>query len=910
MNAVEIEGAVSDLALQEFDADEFPFAFLLAFGNKPPTVKRLKSGSTNKSDVGGVLQRNNIHMKVCAPGEVTATLRELRDSPATTKGKAKFIFATDGEDFEAEDLNSGETLAHPLKSLGEHFGFFLPLAGITTVRAIKDNPIDIKATARLNKLYVELLKTNPDWDSDARRHDLNQFMARLIFCFFAEDTGIFLGENLFTKTVEQMSQKDNAHELISELFRAMDIPTRERADKNLRSWADQFPYVNGGLFAGSSEVPVFSSMARSYLLHAGSLDWQAINPDIFGSMIQAVAEDEERGELGMHYTSVPNILKVLNPLFLDDLREQLEAAGDSPIKLLNLRKRLARIRVFDPACGSGNFLVIAYKEMRAIEAEILRRRANDKDDPSSVIPLANFFGIEIKDFACEIARLSLLIAEYQSDVSIMGQERAGEIVLPLRETGHIVCGNALRLDWLAVCPPTKQASVVETDPAGPTGRLVLEPSGGGDWETYICGNPPYVGDKKQTVEQKDDVRAIFEQLTPRWKSFDYVNGFIYLGAKYVARVGSVGCAFVTTNSVSQGVQVGQFWPLALENAEIGFARQSFKWSNLAARNAGVTCIIVGLRSISNNSSRKLFEGDVARSVERISPYLTSGGAVLVQERAAPASELQPMLLGNFAKDGGNLFLSQAELSLIPEDARSYVRPIFGAQEFIKGKARYCFWVPESESIVASQIPALAERFSKVRNFRASSKKSATVRWADKPFRFVEIRSPVYEEVILIPRVSSETREFLPTGLLPRGAIVTEAFGLYDAPLWNMAVIASRIHLVWIATVCGKLKTDFRYSNTLGWNTFPLPDLTEKNKADLTCCAEDILLAREQYFPATIANMYDPKRMDEEFPLVREAHERNDETLERIYIGRHFKNDTERLEKLFDMYSKMSTEKSN
>ena len=438
MNAVEIEDAISALAAQPFDAAEFPFAFLAAFGNKTTTIERLRKGNTNRSDVaGGVLQRNNIHIAICEPGAVTATLKALRISSETTRAKAKFILATDGQTLEAEDLASGETLASDYPDFAKHFGFFLPLAGISTVKEIKENPIDIKATGRLNKLYVELLKENPDWAGADRRHDMNHFMARLIFCYFAEDTNIFNGAGLFTQTIDRMSERDgsNVHEVMGTIFRAMDVKLADRAKAGLPVWAAQFPYVNGSLFAGSTEVPRFTRLTRSYLVHAGELDWKTINPDIFGSMIQAVADDEERGALGMHYTSVPNILKVLNPLFLDDLNAQLEAAGDNAIKLLNLRKRMARIRIFDPACGSGNFLVIAYKRMRAIEAEINQRRgeANRKSD----IPLTNFRGIELRDFAAEIARLALVIAEYQCDVLHRGQQEALKDVLPLKKDNWI-----------------------------------------------------------------------------------------------------------------------------------------------------------------------------------------------------------------------------------------------------------------------------------------------------------------------------------------------------------------------------------------------------------------------------------------------------------------------------------------
>jgi hypothetical protein len=453
VNAVEIEEAISELALQPFDAESFPYEFLVAMGNKPTTIKRLKTGSTNKSDIGGVLQTNNIHISIAEAGKVTETLSTLKASPATSRAKAKYILATDGFDFEAEQLQTGETVACQYENFPDHFGFFLPLAGITTVKEIRENAFDIKATSRLNKLYVELLKDNPEWTKDERREDMNHFMARLIFCFFAEDTNIFNATDLFTKTIEQMSERDasNTHEVIAEVFRAMNTKTTDRDSANIARWAGSFPYVNGGLFGGNEDVPRFSKIARSYLLHVGNLDWTKINPDIFGSMIQAVADEEERGELGMHYTSVPNILKVLNPLFLDELREQLEQAGSNPRKLLNLRKRIARIRVFDPACGSGNFLVIAYKQLREIEYEINHRR--EEVSSKTVIPLTNFRGIELRHFSAEIARLALIIAEYQCDVEYLGQQQALQEFLPLQADNWITCGNALRLDWLSICPP-------------------------------------------------------------------------------------------------------------------------------------------------------------------------------------------------------------------------------------------------------------------------------------------------------------------------------------------------------------------------------------------------------------------------------------------------------------------------
>ncbi len=913
MNAVEIEQAISDLALEPFDAAEFAFTFLAAFGNKDTTLKRLRTGNNNASDVpGGVLLRNNIHMAVCESGAVGETLKSLRASPATTKAKAKFILATDGETLEAEELIGGETINCAYTDFPDHFGFFLPLAGISTIKEIKDNPIDVRATGRLNKLYVELLNENPDWAQEERRADMNHFMARLVFCFFAEDTDIFNGEGLFTKTVEQMSERDgsNTGEVLEAIFRAMNIKVGDRAhaQPRLPNWANGFPYVNGGLFSGSTEVPRFTRMARTYLLHAGSLKWREINPDIFGSMIQAVADDEERGALGMHYTSVPNILKVLNPLFLDDLRMQLETAGDNKAKLLNLRKRMARIRVFDPACGSGNFLVIAYKQMREIEGEINRRRG--EEHLGSEIPLTNFRGIELRNFPAEIARLALIIAEFQCDVLYRGQKDALAEFLPLDAQNWIVCGNSLRLDWLSICPPTGTGVKVVGDdlfntPLDQT-EIDFENEGG---ETYICGNPPYLGSTWQTDQQKADLGAVFATRTKNWKSLDYVSGWFMKAADYGTKTNATS-AFVSTNSICQGQQVPFLWPLIFGTKhEISFAHTSFKWSNLASNKAGVTVVIVGL-SCQPGAVRRLFYIDadgqsVSKSAPNINAYLISAPNIIVDKAMKPLTEVSVMDFGNKADDGGHLTLlphEVDEMKLAASSRDKFIKQFYGSKEFINGETRYCIWIRDADLAEAISEPSLANKIELVRKARLSSKDAYAQSLAARSHQFKTPRI-ASNCVIVTPRVSSEERPYLPVGLMSNGGVIGDRnFALYDAPIWNLALIASRLHWVWIGTVCVRLEMRFSYSNTLGWNTFPLPLLTEQNKADLTDCAENILLAREAHFPATIADLYDPETMPEN---LRHAHERNDEVLERIYIGRRFKNDTERLEKLFELYTKMT-----
>jgi len=903
MNAVEIEQAVSDLAEAHFAAAEFPFAFLRAFGNKETTIKRLRSGESNKSDLGGVLQTNNIHLAVASAGDVTKVLMALKTSPATTRAKAKFVVSTDGDTLEAEDLISGETIACDYVDFPNHFGFFLPLAGITTVKQIRESSFDIRATSRLNRLYVELLKDNPDWATPAKSGDMNHFMARLIFCFFAEDTDIFGGQANFTKTIERMSERDssNTHEVMSEIFRSMDTKIALRGSAGIPRWADAFPYVNGGLFAGGTDVPRFSRIARTYLLHIGSLDWTKINPDIFGSMIQAVADDEERGALGMHYTSVPNILKVLNPLFLDDIRMQLEAAGENQVKLLNLRKRLSKIRVFDPACGSGNFLVISYKEMRAIEAEINRRRGDL--DQKTHIQLTNFRGIELRNFPAEIARLALIIAEYQCDVLYRGQQEALQEFLPLDHENWIVCGNALRLDWLSVCPPTGTVVKIRPTDLLNTGTVLnetaFENEGG---EVYICGNPPYIGGKKLDNEQKKDMEICG---LGKLMQLDYVCSWLSKFAEYHKSHPECSAAFVCTSSIFQGEQVGLLWPLMhAQNIEIRFGHTSFKWQNNAQNNAGVTCCIVGVGTTSG-ATKTIYSDGSLKKVSNINPYLIEGKDIYVVSSSAPINGLPVMCMGSNPVDGTYLILENKERVKLLKDspeASKYIRRYLGGADIIKDTLRYCLWIKDADADHAKSVPFIAERIEACRSYRRTGGRDAQ-KTADTPHRFC-YRTHQDANFLAIPKTSSSAREYVPVGIFKSGPVVNvDAFAIYDADLHVLSLLSSKMHNVWLSTTSGRLGDGYRYSVKLSYNNLPVPPLTENNKRDLAKCAENILLARESHFPKNVAELYDAGEMPDD---LRAAHDRNDEVLERIYIGRRFRNDTERLEKLFDLYTKMTS----
>jgi hypothetical protein len=566
--------------------------------------------------------------------------------------------------------------------------------------------------------------------------------------------------------------------------------------------------------------------------------------------------------------------------------------------------------VFDPACGSGNFLVIAYKQMREIEAVINKRRG--ELHLNSEIPLTNFRGIELRSFSAEVARLALIIAEYQCDVLYRGQKEALDEFLPLDSQNWITCGNALRIDWLSICPPTGAGVKLLGDDLFNTpldqAEIDFENEGG---ETYICGNPPYLGSTWQSAEQKSDIRYVVNNRSSSTGFLDYVAGWFVKAADFISKADGTA-AFVSTNSICQGQSVPILWPIVFNTkCDILFAYTSFKWANLASNNAGVTVVVVGIGKNSGKATclYEHHEGDkvVLRQGSSITPYLTLGANIIVSKQNVPLSNLGLMEFGNKPSDGGNLLLSRDELEALEISAvqrTRFIRRIFGSQDFINGGTRFCLWIEDKHLKEAYEIPSFRKRIVAVEKLRLSSQdKGARTILAKRPHQLKLMRIG-YKQTIVIPSVSSERRPYLPAGIIDKNSTITNAaFALYDAPLWNMALIASKLHLVWIATVCGKLKTDFRYSNTLGWNTFPVPKLTEKNKQDLTRCAEDILLAREAHFPATIADLYDPDNMPEN---LRHAHERNDEVLERIYIGRRFKNDTERLEKLFELYTKMTT----
>ncbi|WP_179205084.1 class I SAM-dependent DNA methyltransferase [Brevundimonas diminuta] len=884
MNPTEIADALDALAQQPFAPETFGLSFAEATDNPQATLAKLRNGSTGKSDVpGGMLLSRKFHYAPAEAGQVEAVLTQLRASKKNKTGKPAILLATDGQTIAAEHPKSGAPLHCAFSELGAKFSFFLPAAGKERYQAAEENPVDVRATGKLARLYDALLKANPDWRAEERRHDMNLFMTRLIFCLFAEDVGVF-PESQFSSVLFDYSgdRGEHARETLIHAFTAMNLPEGERS--GLPVWAGALKYVNGGLFAGAIDAPVFDVISFRYLRDASGMDWKLINPDIFGSMIQSIADEKARSELGMHYTSVPNIMKVLGPLFLDDLDAEIDKAWDKPAALRAQLARLSKIRVFDPACGSGNFLVVAYRQMRERELRLMKRLG--ELDPVtttmqmfSSVGLDQFYGVEINDFAAETAKLALFIAEYQANARLADVFGRMPALLPLRDGGNIVCDNSLRLNWEEICPPPE-----------------------GEEEVYIAGNPPFLGDNSRSDEQNADMDFVLSGHLEAYRRVDFVACWMFKAANYI-RGRNARSALVSTNSICQGQAVGALWPAILrDGVEIGFAHTSFKWRNNASANAAVICVVVGLRNESR-ASKLLFAGDLSATAGNINAYLLDGPSLFVDAEARSIFGLPYMEYGNKPTDGGHLILSPEErdelIALYP-DASKFIKRFMGSEEAVKGKVRFCLWVTDGDAEEAAVIPPIKSRFEAVAAFRAASTAAQTRPWAAYPHKFRQAQNWARDHAILIPRVSSERRPYLPVVRVGADVISSDLNqAIYDGPDWCIALIAARLHLVWIGTVCGKLKSDFRYSNTLGWNTFPVPKFTQEQLDQLSASARRILRTRYEHHPATIAQLYDPDKMPDD---LRQAHKDNDDLLESMYIGRPFRNDTERLETLFKLYA--------
>ena len=905
----EIEERLKTFKDNATSADEIGFGLLYAFGKGERDIERYKEGKGILKNFDGLLIKGLFCYKSVPELHLQETLEQLKNDTQVLKALPKIIAVSDGKTLLAYDLREKDTYENKVERLYCDFAFFYPLMDVERVHYIEENPADVKAAEKLAKLHDELRAYN-EFNSEADLHDLNIFITRLLFCFFAEDTGIF-EENLFSASIRQFTKPDGSDlsEYLDAAFNVMDCSLR---NSETLSIIKQFPYVNGGLFAKHIQIPKMGAKARKIIIECGELDWKDINPDIFGSMIQAVVNPEVRANQGMHYTSVPNIMNVINPLFLDELREeykkldeqqkQLQSELDlgalnhkdyykacAPIekRCKQLLLRISKMKFFDPACGSGNFLIITYKSLRLLEMDVLNimRKCKQAQElnfiDSSCITLNQFYGIELLDFPHEVAMLSLWLAEHQMNRKFHDNFGVNTRALPLHNITQIVCGNACRIDWNTVCPHTAEE------------------------EVFVFGNPPYLGSKLQSKEQKEDISFVFHGIKNS-KILDYIANWFYLGSQYI-KDSKAKFAFVSTNSICQGEQVAVLWTQILkETEEILFAHTSFKWSNNAKNNAGVTVVIIGVGN-KTTQSKFLFNEKQKISAENISPYLSVGSRSIVQKQIQSPKGLPKMSFGCMPYDKGYLLLNNVEyedlIKQYPDDSK-FIRRIYGLEEYINDIRRFCFWIEDNELEEALKNPVISNRIEKTRDYRLQSVDESGRKLALRPYQFRE--HPVLNQCIIIPRVSSERREYIPMGLLDAGTVISDsAFAVYDAPIWLFGILTSKMHMTWVKTVGGRLETRYRYSAQLCYNTFPFPTIREEKKKQIEEAAENILVTRAFYPEKTLAELYDPYKMPED---LREAHATLDDIVDSCYPGYPFANDEARLECLFKLYEKITKKK--
>jgi len=885
MNSNNIENNVKAI-VDNLNQETFIYELLLAYGISKTSIVRLKKGDFNLSKIEGeVLYKNKIFFKTSNADRLLIEVEDAATDARILKQNPRLIIVTDFNTIAAKDLKTKLNADFPIADLPKYKDFFYPISGGEIYKSSNDNKADRDAAYKLAQLYDNLVTENIDIYREGS-HNLNVFLSRLLFCFFAEDTGIFEKESVFTETLSNNTAQNGAdvHEFLNQLFHKLNTK-----DGDFPKYLEQFPYVNGGLFRDDIQSPKFSAKSRSILVECGDLDWSEINPDIFGSMIQAVADPDERSDLGMHYTSVPNIKKLIEPLFLDELYDSFQKFNDSSNNLKKLANRIAKIKFFDPACGSGNFLIITYKEIRLLEIKIIQRLIDLEKGKGintlyfTSIRLSQFYGIEIKDFAHEMAILSLWLAEHQmnrvfeNELEGYGQSKP---ILPLKEAGKIVCDNAVIAKWEDVC----QRDLND--------------------EVYILGNPPYLGARIQNASQKNDMDFVFGHLK-KYRDLDYISCWFYKAKDFINGYLNSKVAFVSTNSICQGQQVSLLWPSVLSDGlEIDFAHLSFKWTNNAKSNAGVTVIIVGLRNKVANK-KFLFINNFKRAVININAYLIDYSDVYVYESNVSISKFPKMNFGNMPNDGGGLIITEKERDELVNrnyNAEKFTKVLLGSYEFINRQKRYCLWIENEDLEVAKKDSFINNRILISKEHRLNSKDKGTNKLALRAHQFRDRNIPK-ESQLIIPRHSSESRDYIPIDFLDANTIIADsAMAVYDADSWLFGVLHSKMHMAWVRAIGGKIKTDYRYSAKLCYNTFPFPQINLRQKQIIDQYVYQILDERAKYPEKTMAWMYNSDTM----PLgLKKAHEELDQAVERIYRLNPFQNDVERLEYLFKLYEEMT-----
>jgi hypothetical protein len=923
INFLSVQQNVSEIANRQTYTMDVLYELMAAYGRAAASITKLRSGNLNLSEdkKTTVLQRGVVYFKVVTNfGSLPAEIEKLEQDPLTQRYNPRFLIATDLKTFAAKDTKKGNTLEIAWQNIDRNVDFFYGWTGDEVADEKTEAVADRRAADKMKDLYQELEKVNLDKFKNKSidfRHHLNVFFTRLLFCFFAEDTRVFSKEDtyIFTDSIKNFTQPDGSDldQFLGTLFESLD----EEDKSKYTSPFSKFPYVNGKIFSKNFgiEIPKFNAQARKLILDCGALSWAEINPDIFGSMFQSIVDEEHRSTHGMHYTSVPNIMKTIEPLFLDELRDEFDKHYDNPKQLQKLHERISKIKVFDPACGSGNFLIIAYKELRKLEHAIIDKLF-DKDYErtalagklKSKIELDNFYGIEIDDFACEVAVLSLYLAKHQMNIEFEKQFGQEIKLIPLKDKANIRHGNATRVDWQEVCPnkPIKrsfsdnhQQQLIAT---ALSNQQAIE---GEDWEEiYIIGNPPYLGQRNQKDEHKADLKHVFGESDGKYKKMDYVCCWFYLGAMYISST-PTKLAFISTNSISQGVQIEQLWPrIFSKNVEISYAFRPFKWVNSARDVAGVYCVVVSLQSSGfPKSSKYIYESGFVSKATNVNPYLIDAKNIILNKINSPIAFKKKMVGGCQPREGGYLMLSQQEKDKIVQTdplAQKFILPMIGSVEFLEDKKRWCIWIEDKDLSEALAVKEINTRIQRVKEKRENGN-SVERTFARVPHKFVTTKRPKQTQ-ILIPTITTSSREYIPIGYANRDVIVnSRMYCLFDAELYYFAILSSKTHNIWVQTTSGRLGNAINYSSNLCYNSFPIKELTETNKSELTDSAKNILFVRENHIEKTLAEMYDPDKMPND---LKEAHHQNDLLVDRLYRQKPYANDEERLADLFKLYEEM------
>jgi len=878
----EIQNILQDI-IDNLSQEDFIFDFLLAYDQPKSTIARLKQWELNKlQEKWELLLRKKIFFKV-----VNDNLYEIIDTLKKTlswsKDNPRFIFVTDFQRILSLDTKNLDTLDIDFSKLAQHYDFFLPLIWVEKTQYQNEKIADIKAANNLARLFDEISKNNKH-DTEKEKHALNTFLTRLLFCYFAEDTKIFQ-DDLFTNSIASHTQEswEDTHLYLEKLFKILNLKNEER-DNSIPEYFKVFPYVNWKLFETVYQVPIFTAKSRKILIDLWKLSWAEINPDIFWSMMQAVMDSAERSNMWSHYTSVPNIMKVINPLFLDDLRKEFEDNIWNPKKLNQLHNRLWKIKFFDPACWSWNFLIITYKEIRKLEIEILKSLWVIS---LPNIKLSQFYWIEISDFARETAMLSLYLAEHQMNVLFEKEVWRFVATLPLKLWWNIVCWNATREDWEEVCPKE-------------------------EWdEIYLIWNPPYIWRRNQNKDQKDEIKDNLHFLK-NYKSLDYISIWFYKWVNYIKWINSK-LAFVSTNSVVQWELVGLLWPNLLDKnwVEIIFAYTSFKWANNAKYNAWVSVVIIWIWNDSIKNNKFIFTENKKITAKNINSYLIDWDTIYIENRSNPLAKIPKMSYWNLPWWCTELFLLPKEKEILINKypiLNKYIKRLVWAEESIKWLEKYCLWfkwLDLNNNIF--NYPEIDDKINKIKKNREESKDSSYNILADKPHLFRDLKE-TKKSSIIIPWVSSEKRKYIPISLVDNNCIVpNSAQVVYDSEIWIFWILTSNMHMAWTKVVSWKLEERIRYSRNVVYNTFPFPDITEKQKETITELVNNILDEREKHSEKTLAQMYDPDKMP---AWLKQAHHELDLAIERCYRLKPFESDEERLEYLFALYEKMIKKEKN